>query len=95
MHTYLASSGAKVIKAATSMGTIVQVESGIFLSIVGRLDKPMVVTSYSKGLFEGAQYQYIVCYKGITFYTDIKESLLLPESIELIESARMFTPKFY
>lgn len=85
---------AKASRALAVTGAFVQVESNIFIDILVSVIKehPLVISSFRKWAF-GSDYQYLTCYKGLYFYVESKESLLLPEGVELIMADQMWIPK--
>ncbi len=95
MQRSSAIAAANAFHALTSTGAIVQVESSIFIDILSRIieEHPLVITHRRNWAF-GSDYRYLTCYKGLYFYVEAKESLLLPEGVELIMADQMWIPKF-
>jgi ABC-type transport system substrate-binding protein len=85
--TVAAEAVAQAIKAS---GAIVSVESTDFMTILGRVDFPLVVCSESK--FLSTKYHYLTAYKGLIFYTKSSTPLMLRPSVELIHAKKIWIP---
>jgi hypothetical protein len=88
------SNGAVVAAAAANnaikaMGAVVVVEPQIFLDILQRAEKPLVVHSPAGFM---TKYKYLTGYKGLVFFTKSKEALLLPASVEAITAKKIEIP---
>jgi hypothetical protein len=88
------SNGAVVAAAAANnaikaMGAVVVVEPQIFLDILQRAEKPLVVHSPAGFM---TKYKYLTSYKGLVFFTKSKEALLLPASVEAITAKKIEIP---
>jgi hypothetical protein len=88
------SNGAVVAAAAATnaikaMGAVVVVEPEVFLDILQRAEKPLVV--YSPAGFM-TKYKYLTSYKGLVFFTKSKEALLIPTSVEAITAKKIEIP---
>jgi len=80
---------AAIANAIKAMGAIVVVEPEVFLDILQRAEKPLVVQSPA-GLM--TKYKYLTSYKGLTFFTKSKETLLIPASAETITARKIELP---
>jgi hypothetical protein len=88
------SNGAVVAAAAANnaikaMGAVVVVEPQVFLDILQRAEKPLVVHSPAGFM---TKYKYLTSYKGLVFFTKSKEALLLPASVEAITAKKIEIP---
>lgn len=80
----------EVARAIKASGAIVSVEPDNFMTILARVDKPLVVCSQSK--FLGTRYHYLTSYKGLIFYTKSSSPLMLRPSIEQIHAKKIWIP---
>jgi hypothetical protein len=85
-----AARAAAIARAIKASGAIVQIETESFLSILSRVDKPLVVMA--KGGIIKTNYQYLTAYKGLIFFTKSDTELMLPGNIELIYSSKIWIP---
>lgn len=80
---------AAIANAIKAMGPIVIVEPQVFLDILQRTEKPLVVHSPA-GLM--TKYKYLTSYKGLIFFTKSKDALLIPASAETISAKKIELP---
>jgi hypothetical protein len=80
---------AAIANAIKAMGPIVVVEPQVFLDILQRTEKPLVVHSPA-GLM--TKYKYLTSYKGLVFFTKSKDALLIPASAETITAKKIELP---
>jgi hypothetical protein len=85
-----ASAAAAIANAVKASGVLVKVEPGDFLSILGRMERPLVVAA-GKG-FLSPGYKYLTSYKGLAFYTKSREPLSLPGAAELVAAKTIWIP---
>jgi hypothetical protein len=85
-----AGAAAAIAEALKAMGPIICVEPQDFLAILEKAEKPLVVQSPS-GLL--TKYKYLTSYKGLTFFTKSKDSLLIPGSVEMITAKKIVVPQ--
>jgi hypothetical protein len=78
------------IEALKAMGPIVCVEPQDFLDILQKVKEPLVV--YSLGGFFTKR-RYLTSYKGLVFFTQSKEALLIPASVELVAAKKISVPQ--
>jgi hypothetical protein len=94
--SYAAGSGAAAARAAAiaqaikASGAIVSLEPDDFLKILSKSDRPLVVMS--TGGWIKHNYQYLTAYKGLVFFTKSNTDLLLPGSVEIINSKKIWIP---
>jgi hypothetical protein len=79
-----------IAQAIKASGVIVQVKENDFMSILSRVEEPLVVCA--KGGFFTANYQYLTSYKGLAFYTKSRSPLPLPATAELVTAAKIWIP---
>lgn len=85
-----ASAAAAVAKAIKASGAIVTVNTSLFLSILSKTDKPLVIVSEG-GLFR-KNYQYLTGYKGFVFHTKSADPLQFSMHVEKIEAGKIWIP---
>lgn len=83
----IAVSMADAIKAS---GTIVSVEPEVFLQLLDKIEEPLIVTA--TGGVVNKNFQYLVSYKGLAFFTKSSEKLPLPVKTELISAKNISIP---
>jgi hypothetical protein len=85
-----AAAAAAIANAVRASGVLVRLEPQEFCKVLNRIKDPLVVTSQG-GLFR-TNYQYLVSYKGLAFYTKSAEPVLLPGGAEVVTAAAIFIP---
>jgi hypothetical protein len=81
---------AAMAQAIKASGAIVRVEPQEFVKILGRQDAPLIV--YAVGGLLSTNYQYLVSYKGLAFYTKSPEELSLPPRAEVVVARSIWIP---
>ena len=81
---------AAIAQAIKASGAIVRVEPEAFQAILNKAKEPLVVMAKG-GLFKG-NYQYLMGYKGLAFYTKSSTPLMLPHDAEIINSKQIWIP---
>jgi hypothetical protein len=82
---------AAIVNAIKVSGVLVSVEPEEFSKLMNRAnDDPLIVVAEG-GLFS-KNYQYLMSYKGLTFYTKSGTPLLLPGGAELVKAGRIWIP---
>jgi hypothetical protein len=85
-----AAAAAAIASAIKASGVIVRVGEKDFLTILRKVEQPLLV--YAEGGFFSKNYQYLVSYKGLAFYTKSKTPILLPSGIETIMARQIWIP---
>jgi hypothetical protein len=85
-----AAAAAAIAQAIKASGVLVRLDPAEFLKIIGRVPDPLVVAA-TGGLFT-KNYQYLMGYKGLAFYTKSSEPLQLPAAAEVIAAKGIWTP---
>jgi len=86
-----AAAGAAIIAAAIkASGTIVRVEPDEFLSILSRVEEPLVV--FAQGGLFSAKFKYLTSYKGLAFFCGSSYELDLPRDIEVVIARKIWIP---
>jgi hypothetical protein len=85
-----AAAAAAVAQAIKASGAIVSVEPDVFIKLVSRVEKPLVVTAPG-GVFK-KNYQYLTAYKGLIFFTKAPSPLMLPGGTEVIVAQKIWIP---
>ena len=81
---------AAIANAIKASGAIVNVDSTDFMTILQKMDSPLVVCSESK--FISTSYHYLTSYKGLIFYTKSSTPLMLRPSTEIIQAKKIWIP---
>jgi hypothetical protein len=81
---------AGIIQAIKASGVIVRIEPGEFAKLTSRAIDPLIVVAEG-GLFS-KNYQYLMSYKGIAFFTKSATPLTLPVGTELVTAGRIWVP---
>jgi len=87
-----AGAAAAMAEAIKASGAVVQLEPSDFMTILGKIDEPLVVTA--QGGFWKKNHQYLTGYKGLVFFTKSAEPLRLPSRLELIKSKKISVPDY-
>ena len=85
-----AAAAAAIAQAIKASGVLVRLDPAEFLKIVGHAPDPLIVTA-AGGLFT-RNYQYLVGYKGLAFYTKSADPLQLPVSAQVIAARSIWIP---
>jgi hypothetical protein len=82
---------AAIAQAIKASGVLVRLDPAEFMKIVSRVPDPLVVIA-TGGIFT-KNYQYLMSYKGLAFYTMSGEPLQLPAAAEVIAAKGIWTPR--
>jgi len=85
-----AAAAAAIAQATKASGVIVRVTPDNFQSILDRVKEPLVV--YAEGGLLSTNYQYLLSYKGIAFYTKASEPIPLPANVETVIADKIWIP---
>jgi hypothetical protein len=85
-----AGAAAAIAQAIKASGVLVRVAPEVFSKILNRIKDPLVVTAEG-GLFK-SNYQYLVSYKGLVFYTKSGTVLPLPAGVKVVQAGRIWIP---
>jgi hypothetical protein len=85
-----AAAAAAIAQAIKASGVLVRVKPPEFLKIARMANDPLVVTA-TGGVFSN-NYQYLMGYKGLAFFTKSDEPLSLPNGAEVIVADRIWIP---
>jgi hypothetical protein len=85
-----AAAAAAIAQAVKASGVVVRLEPAEFMRIVGRVPEPLLVIAEG-GLFN-KNYQYLMGYKGLAFYTKSGEPLQLPATAEVTAARSIWIP---
>ena len=86
-----AAAAAAIANAIKASGVVVRVSPDAFRTILGRVERPLVI--HAEGGFLSTSYQYLVSYKGFAFFTKSSEPILLPPGVETIVAAKIWLPQ--
>ena len=79
-----------MVQAVKASGAIVRLEPQAFMTILNKIEKPLVVTAPGGFLSKG--FSYLTSYKGLCLYTKSPSQLILPSSTELIAAKQIWIP---
>jgi hypothetical protein len=85
-----AGAAAAIAKAIKASGVLIRVEPEEFSKLLNRAKDPLIVVAEG-GVFR-KNYQYLMSYKGLTFFTKSAAPLPLPGGAELVNAGRIWTP---
>jgi len=85
-----AAAAAAIAQAIKASGVLVRLDPNEFRKIMVRIPDPLVVISEG-GLFS-TNYQYLMSYKGLTFFTKSDAPLDLPAGAEVVTAQRIWIP---
>ncbi|MCB8942197.1 MAG: hypothetical protein H6658_00330 [Ardenticatenaceae bacterium] len=86
----VAAIAAAIAQATKASGAIVRMPPEDFLTLLDRVAEPLVVMAMG-GLIN-KNYQYLVGYKGLVFFTKSSDKLPLPPKAELITADKIWIP---
>ena len=90
MATGAAAAAAAIAQAIKVSGVLVRVKPGEFSKILSRVKDPLVVTAEG-GVFS-TNYQYLVSYKGLAFFTKSSAPVALPAGCEVVTARSINIP---
>lgn len=85
-----AAAAAAIAQAIKASGVLVSVKPEEFSKILCRMKDPLIVMAEG-GLFS-TNYQYLISYKGLAFFTKSDEPLQLPGGAELVVAEAIHIP---
>jgi hypothetical protein len=86
-----AAQAAAIAQAIKASGVLVRVEPRDFLAIVRR--QPAALVVHATGGFFSTNYQYLMGYKGLAFFTKAPAPLPLPADTELVLANQIWIPR--
>ena len=90
MSAAAASAAIAIANAIKASRILVQVSPQDFDTILGKVEKPLVVSA--TGGFIRTNYQYLTSYKGFAFFTKCPAPLMFPPTIEVIVANKIWIP---
>ena len=81
---------AAAVDALKASGVVVRVEPAAFLAILGRTERPLVVVAEG-GVFK-RHVRYLTSYRGLAFFTQSPDALVLPRGAELVAAQSISIP---
>lgn len=85
-----AAAAAAIANATKASGVLVRLDPEEFAKLLTRVKEPLIVTA--EGRFFGKNFQYLVSYKGLAFFTKSASELLLPPDAEVVSARRIWIP---
>lgn len=77
------------LRAIRAAGALVAVDAEAFLSILSRMENPMVLYAERRLL---RRHAYLCHYKGFSFYVKSWKPIELPDNIDLMRVQRIWIP---
>ena len=77
--------------AIKAQGVIVEVSPNDFDAILRQTEKPLVVHAESKII--RVTHKYLTSYRGMVFYTRLKEPLQFSRPVEMVEAKKLWSRK--
>jgi len=81
---------AAIANAIKASGVLIRVEPEEFSKLMNRARDPLIVVAEA-GIF-AKNYQYLMSYKGLAFFTKSGVPLPLPGGAELVSAGRIWIP---
>jgi hypothetical protein len=81
---------AAMIQAAKASGVIVKIEPSDFEALAAKIGDPLVVAA--RGGFFQKNFDYLMSYKGLAFYTRSPDAISLPSKVELVTATQIWVP---
>ena len=85
-----AGAAAAIAKATKASGVLVKLDPEEFAKLLIRVKDPLIVIA--EGGFFSKNFQYLMSYKGLAFFTTSANPLLLPSGAEVVSAARIWIP---
>lgn len=85
-----AAAAAAIAQAIKMSGVLMRLDPPEFAKILSRVKDPLVVIAQG-GIFT-KNFQYVVAYKGLTFFTKSNLPLQLPAGCEVVAAKSIYTP---
>jgi hypothetical protein len=85
-----AGAAAAAIAATKASGVLVRLEPKEFAKLLARVKDPLIVIA--EGGFFSKNFQYLVSYKGLAFFTKSANTLALPSGAEVVNAGRIWIP---
>jgi hypothetical protein len=85
-----AAAAAAIADAIKASGVLVRVAPEEFAKVLALTKEPLIVIA--KGGFFGTNYQYLMSYKGLAFFTKSSAELKLPADAEVVNANRISIP---
>lgn len=90
MGIAVVAANAAIAKAIKASGVIVTVKPEEFSKLLNRASAPLIVVAEG-GIFN-TNYQYLMSYKGLTFFTKSNAPVQLPSDAEMVTAAKIWMP---
>ena len=82
---------AAIANAVKASGALVRLDPGEWMAILKKMDAPLVVVAQG-GVFR-KHLRYVTPYKGLVFWTQSREQLVLPSRAEIISAKSISMPE--
>ena len=83
---------AVISNAIKACGSIVTIDGTAFQTLLSVMEEPLVVRA--EGGFFTRRYRYITGFRGLTFYTQVKQPLQIPDHVAIINAEKITIPDF-
>lgn len=91
MATAAAARAAAVANAVKASGALIRLQPAEWQNLVKRMDEPLVVVAQG-GVFR-KHIRYLTSYKGLVFWTQSHDQLVLPPRAEIISAKSISMPE--
>ena len=81
---------AAIVQAVKASGVIVRLDPREFAKLLTHVKDPLIVIAEG-GIF-GKNFQYLVTYKGLAFFTKSSTEIALPPGAEIVAADRIWIP---
>jgi hypothetical protein len=85
-----AAAAAAMVQAIKASGVLVRVDPDQFQKLARQQPEPLIV--HATGGFFTTNYQYLMPYRGLAFFTKSLDPLTLPPGTELISAKSIWVP---
>jgi hypothetical protein len=82
--------GGRAGEGIRASGAIVEVGPDAFLTLLAKLDQPLVIAA--RGRFFQATFRYLAPYRGVVLFAESEAMLRLPDTAEVIEAGSIWVP---
>ena len=86
-----AAAHAAVVNAVKASGVIVRLEPAEWLALLKRSEHPLIVVAQG-GVFK-KHVRYLMSYRGLAFYTQSPDALMLPPRAEIVQAKSISVPE--
>jgi hypothetical protein len=86
----MGAAAAAIAQAKKASGVVVRLEPKEFVKVLRRMKDPLIVIA--EGGILRTNFQYLVGYKGLVFFTKSSDALALPPDAEIVNARSFWMP---